>query len=103
MPEQLWQEEDKNGDGFLSGDELYDILNPLVASLSRRDVMQMMKMADLDDDNAIKYEEFSALFATEQKDTGTAISGSSPAVGSGSGDPVLQPRRDEHLHMLSAL
>jgi len=75
---------DQSGDGYLSADELYETLSTLEASLTRQDVLQMMTMMDLDDDRAIKYSEFHALFAADGL-AAPKVADSGPSGGAGTG------------------
>uniref|UniRef100_A0A8C4E3B0 Phosphoinositide phospholipase C n=1 Tax=Dicentrarchus labrax TaxID=13489 RepID=A0A8C4E3B0_DICLA len=57
------QEADKNGDGFLNIEEIYQLLHKLNVNLPRRKVKQMFQEADTDDQQGtLTYEEFSVFY-----------------------------------------
>lgn len=49
---------DKNGDGFISLDELKSVMTNLGEKLSQRELDEMMQEADTDGDKQIDYKEF---------------------------------------------
>uniref|UniRef100_A0A3Q3QR63 Phosphoinositide phospholipase C n=1 Tax=Monopterus albus TaxID=43700 RepID=A0A3Q3QR63_MONAL len=56
---QTFEEADKNGDGLLNIDEIYQLLHKLNVNLPRRKVKQMFQEADTDDQQGtLTYEEF---------------------------------------------
>uniref|UniRef100_A0A672GCE7 Phosphoinositide phospholipase C n=1 Tax=Salarias fasciatus TaxID=181472 RepID=A0A672GCE7_SALFA len=56
-------EADKNGDGLLNIDEIYQLLHKLNVNLPRRKVKQMFQEADTDDQQGtLTYEEFSVFY-----------------------------------------
>ncbi|XP_072320269.1 1-phosphatidylinositol 4,5-bisphosphate phosphodiesterase eta-1-like isoform X2 [Eucyclogobius newberryi] len=60
---QTFEEADKNGDGFLNIDEVYQLLHKLNVNLPRRKVKQMFQEADTDDQQGtLTYEEFSVFY-----------------------------------------
>ncbi|XP_030600308.1 1-phosphatidylinositol 4,5-bisphosphate phosphodiesterase eta-1 isoform X1 [Archocentrus centrarchus] len=60
---QTFEEADKNGDGFLNIDEIYQLLHKLNVNLPRRKVKQMFQEADTDDhQGTLTYEEFSVFY-----------------------------------------
>ncbi|XP_047450812.1 1-phosphatidylinositol 4,5-bisphosphate phosphodiesterase eta-1 isoform X2 [Mugil cephalus] len=60
---QTFEEADKNGDGFLNIDEIYQLLHKLNVNLPRRKVKQMFQEADTDDQQGtLTYEEFSVFY-----------------------------------------
>ncbi|XP_068601857.1 1-phosphatidylinositol 4,5-bisphosphate phosphodiesterase eta-1-like [Brachionichthys hirsutus] len=60
---QTFEEADKNGDGFLNIDEIYQLLHKLNVNLPRRKVKQMFQEADTDDQQgSLTYEEFSVFY-----------------------------------------
>ncbi|CAF0977118.1 unnamed protein product [Didymodactylos carnosus] len=52
---------DKNRDGFIDKDELYDMLKRLGENITEEDVVDMIEEADTDEDNKVSYEEFKAI------------------------------------------
>ncbi|KAM9317815.1 1-phosphatidylinositol 4,5-bisphosphate phosphodiesterase eta-1 [Pholidichthys leucotaenia] len=62
---QTFEEADKNGDGLLNIDEIYQLLHKLNVNLPRRKVKQMFQEADTDDkQGTLTYEEFSVFYKT---------------------------------------
>ncbi|XP_031729338.1 1-phosphatidylinositol 4,5-bisphosphate phosphodiesterase eta-1 isoform X2 [Anarrhichthys ocellatus] len=60
---QTFEEADKNGDGFLNIDEIYQLLHKLNVNLPRRKIKQMFQEADTDDQQGtLTYEEFSVFY-----------------------------------------
>ncbi|XP_061915967.1 1-phosphatidylinositol 4,5-bisphosphate phosphodiesterase eta-1 isoform X3 [Entelurus aequoreus] len=60
---QTFEEADKNGDGLLNIDEIYQLLHKLNVNLPRRKVKQMFQEADTDDQQGtLTYEEFSVFY-----------------------------------------
>ncbi|KAM7412957.1 hypothetical protein PAMA_020374 [Pampus argenteus] len=60
---QTFEEADKNGDGFLNIDEIYQLLHKLNVNLPRRKVKQMFQEADTDEQQGtLTYEEFSVFY-----------------------------------------
>ncbi|XP_028275467.1 1-phosphatidylinositol 4,5-bisphosphate phosphodiesterase eta-1 isoform X2 [Parambassis ranga] len=60
---QTFEEADKNGDGLLNIDEVYQLLHKLNVNLPRRKVKQMFQEADTDDQQGtLTYEEFSVFY-----------------------------------------
>uniref|UniRef100_A0A8D3AAN3 Phosphoinositide phospholipase C n=1 Tax=Scophthalmus maximus TaxID=52904 RepID=A0A8D3AAN3_SCOMX len=58
-----FEEADKNGDGFLNIEEIYQLLHKLNVNLPRRKVKQMFQEADTDDQQGtLTYEEFSVFY-----------------------------------------
>merc|ERR1711988_948769 len=49
---------DKNGDGFISANELKTVMHGLQEKLTERDVQAMIKAADDDKDGLVNYQEF---------------------------------------------
>uniref|UniRef100_G3P7Y5 Phosphoinositide phospholipase C n=1 Tax=Gasterosteus aculeatus aculeatus TaxID=481459 RepID=G3P7Y5_GASAC len=62
-PSQTFEEADKNGDGLLNIEEVYQLLHKLNVNLPRRKVKQMFQEADTDDQQGtLTYEEFSVFY-----------------------------------------
>ncbi|XP_066541402.1 1-phosphatidylinositol 4,5-bisphosphate phosphodiesterase eta-1 [Hoplias malabaricus] len=60
---QTFEEADKNGDGLLNIDEIYQLLHKLNVNLPRRKVKQMFQEADTDDQQGtLTFEEFSVFY-----------------------------------------
>ncbi|XP_046720714.1 1-phosphatidylinositol 4,5-bisphosphate phosphodiesterase eta-1 isoform X3 [Silurus meridionalis] len=60
---QTFEEADKNGDGFLNIDEIYQLLHKMNVNLPRRKVKQMFQEADTDDQQGtLTFEEFSVFY-----------------------------------------
>ncbi|XP_026087077.1 1-phosphatidylinositol 4,5-bisphosphate phosphodiesterase eta-1-like isoform X1 [Carassius auratus] len=60
---QTFEEADKNGDGLLNIEEIYQLLHKLNVNLPRRKVKQMFQEADTDDQQGtLTYEEFSVFY-----------------------------------------
>ncbi|KAM3874670.1 1-phosphatidylinositol 4,5-bisphosphate phosphodiesterase eta-1 [Diretmus argenteus] len=60
---QTFEEADKNGDGLLNIDEIYQLLHKLNVNLPRRKVKQMFQEADTDDQQGtLTYGEFSVFY-----------------------------------------
>ncbi|XP_016887485.1 1-phosphatidylinositol 4,5-bisphosphate phosphodiesterase eta-1 isoform X2 [Cynoglossus semilaevis] len=60
---QTFEEADKNGDGLLNIEEIYQLLHKLNVNLPRRKVRQMFQEADTDDQQGtLTYEEFSVFY-----------------------------------------
>ncbi|CAL8373881.1 unnamed protein product [Gadus morhua 'NCC'] len=60
---QTFEEADKNGDGLLNIEEIYQLLHKLNVNLPRRKVKQMFQEADTDDQQgSLTYEEFSVFY-----------------------------------------
>ncbi|XP_047247734.1 1-phosphatidylinositol 4,5-bisphosphate phosphodiesterase eta-1 isoform X3 [Girardinichthys multiradiatus] len=60
---QTFEEADKNGDGLLNIDEIYQLLHKLNVNLPRRKIKQMFQEADTDDhQGTLTYEEFSVFY-----------------------------------------
>uniref|UniRef100_A0A8C2WKE2 Phosphoinositide phospholipase C n=1 Tax=Cyclopterus lumpus TaxID=8103 RepID=A0A8C2WKE2_CYCLU len=60
---ELFREADKNGDGLLNIEEIYQLLHKLNVNLPRRKVKQMFQEADTDDrQGTLTYEEFSVFY-----------------------------------------
>ncbi|KAM8902901.1 1-phosphatidylinositol 4,5-bisphosphate phosphodiesterase eta-1 isoform 2-T2 [Spinachia spinachia] len=60
---QTFEEADKNGDGLLNIEEVYQLLHKLNVNLPRRKVKQMFQEADTDDQQGtLTYEEFSVFY-----------------------------------------
>uniref|UniRef100_A0A3P9LX27 Phosphoinositide phospholipase C n=1 Tax=Oryzias latipes TaxID=8090 RepID=A0A3P9LX27_ORYLA len=60
---QTFEEADKNGDGLLNIDEIYQLLHKLNVNLPRRKVKQMFQEADTDDQQGtLTYDEFSVFY-----------------------------------------
>ncbi|XP_068572495.1 1-phosphatidylinositol 4,5-bisphosphate phosphodiesterase eta-1 [Cebidichthys violaceus] len=60
---QTFEEADKNGDGLLNIDEIYQLLHKLNVNLPRRKIKQMFQEADTDDQQGtLTYEEFSVFY-----------------------------------------
>uniref|UniRef100_A0AAY4DNX6 Phosphoinositide phospholipase C n=1 Tax=Denticeps clupeoides TaxID=299321 RepID=A0AAY4DNX6_9TELE len=60
---QTFEEADKNGDGLLNIDEIYQLLHKLNVNLPRRKVKQMFQEADTDDrQGTLTFEEFSVFY-----------------------------------------
>ncbi|XP_034403839.1 1-phosphatidylinositol 4,5-bisphosphate phosphodiesterase eta-1 isoform X2 [Cyclopterus lumpus] len=60
---QTFEEADKNGDGLLNIEEIYQLLHKLNVNLPRRKVKQMFQEADTDDrQGTLTYEEFSVFY-----------------------------------------
>uniref|UniRef100_A0A672Z6C1 Phosphoinositide phospholipase C n=1 Tax=Sphaeramia orbicularis TaxID=375764 RepID=A0A672Z6C1_9TELE len=58
-----FEEADKNGDGLLNIDEIYQLLHKLNVNLPRRKVKQMFQEADTDDQQGtLTYEEFAVFY-----------------------------------------
>ena len=49
---------DKDGNGFISADELKQVINNLGEKLTDEEVNELIREADIDDDGQINYEEF---------------------------------------------
>ncbi|CAL8353161.1 unnamed protein product [Lota lota] len=62
-PLRTFEEADKNGDGLLNIEEIYQLLHKLNVNLPRRKVKQMFQEADTDDQRGtLTYEEFSVFY-----------------------------------------
>ncbi|MFT7803121.1 1-phosphatidylinositol 4,5-bisphosphate phosphodiesterase eta-1-like [Arapaima gigas] len=60
---QTFEEADKNGDGLLNIEEIYQLLHKINVNLPRRKVKQMFQEADTDDQQGtLTYEEFSVFY-----------------------------------------
>ncbi|XP_062860437.1 1-phosphatidylinositol 4,5-bisphosphate phosphodiesterase eta-1 [Trichomycterus rosablanca] len=60
---QTFEEADKNGDGFLNIDEIYQLLHKMNVNLPRRKVKQMFQEADTDEQQGtLTFEEFSVFY-----------------------------------------
>ncbi|KAM6960546.1 LOW QUALITY PROTEIN: 1-phosphatidylinositol 4,5-bisphosphate phosphodiesterase eta-1 [Aplochiton taeniatus] len=60
---QTFEEADKNGDGFLNIEEIYQLLHKMNVNLPRRKVKQMFQEADTDDQQGtLTYEEFAVFY-----------------------------------------
>ncbi|XP_072551075.1 1-phosphatidylinositol 4,5-bisphosphate phosphodiesterase eta-1 isoform X2 [Salminus brasiliensis] len=60
---QTFEEADKNGDGFLNIDEIYQLLHKMNVNLPRRKVKQMFQEADTDDQQGtLTFDEFSVFY-----------------------------------------
>ncbi|XP_048121336.1 1-phosphatidylinositol 4,5-bisphosphate phosphodiesterase eta-1 isoform X2 [Alosa alosa] len=60
---QTFEEADKNGDGLLNIDEMYQLLHKMNVNLPRRKVKQMFQEADTDDQQGtLSFEEFSVFY-----------------------------------------
>ncbi|XP_058489368.1 1-phosphatidylinositol 4,5-bisphosphate phosphodiesterase eta-1 isoform X3 [Solea solea] len=60
---QTFEEADKNGDGLLNIEEIYQLLHKLNVNLPRRKVKQMFQEADTDDQQGtLTYDEFSVFY-----------------------------------------
>ncbi|XP_047678774.1 1-phosphatidylinositol 4,5-bisphosphate phosphodiesterase eta-1 [Tachysurus fulvidraco] len=60
---QTFEEADKNGDGLLNIDEIYQLLHKMNVNLPRRKVKQMFQEADTDDQQGtLTFEEFSVFY-----------------------------------------
>ncbi|KAJ8332221.1 hypothetical protein SKAU_G00428290 [Synaphobranchus kaupii] len=60
---QTFEEADKNGDGLLNIEEIYQLLHKMNVNLPRRKVKQMFQEADTDDQQGtLTYEEFSVFY-----------------------------------------
>ncbi|XP_034149422.1 1-phosphatidylinositol 4,5-bisphosphate phosphodiesterase eta-1 isoform X3 [Esox lucius] len=60
---QTFEEADKNGDGLLNIDEIYQLLHKMNVNLPRRKVKQMFQEADSDDQQGtLTFEEFSVFY-----------------------------------------
>ncbi|XP_061683340.1 1-phosphatidylinositol 4,5-bisphosphate phosphodiesterase eta-1 [Syngnathoides biaculeatus] len=60
---QTFEEADKNGDGLLNIDEIYQLLHKLNVNLPRRKVKQMFQEADTDDQQGtLTYDEFAVFY-----------------------------------------
>ncbi|KAM9359321.1 1-phosphatidylinositol 4,5-bisphosphate phosphodiesterase eta-1 [Symphorus nematophorus] len=63
LNKQTFEEADKNGDGLLNIEEIYQLLHKLNVNLPRRKVKQMFQEADTDDQQGtLTYEEFSVFY-----------------------------------------
>ncbi|CAJ1065280.1 -phosphatidylinositol 4%2C5-bisphosphate phosphodiesterase eta-1 [Xyrichtys novacula] len=61
--QETFEEADKNGDGLLNIEEIYQLLHKLNVNLPRRKVKQMFQEADTDDQQGtLTYEEFSVFY-----------------------------------------
>ena len=58
---EVFQVFDKNKDGFISSEELYEVLSKLGESITREEANLMIKEADLDRDGKVNYKEFKAI------------------------------------------
>ena len=56
---------DRNGDGFISKNELMHVLMGLGENLTEDDVMEIIDEGDKDKDGRLSYEEFKALLQIE--------------------------------------
>ncbi|XP_076110853.1 uncharacterized protein LOC143079408 isoform X2 [Mytilus galloprovincialis] len=52
---------DKNKDGFISSEELYEVLSKLGESITKDEAYLMIKEADLDRDGKVNYTDFKAI------------------------------------------
>ncbi|XP_051512041.1 1-phosphatidylinositol 4,5-bisphosphate phosphodiesterase eta-1-like isoform X1 [Myxocyprinus asiaticus] len=60
---QTFEEADKNGDGFLNIEEIYQLLHKMNVNLPRRKVKQMFQEADTDDQQGtLTFEEFTVFY-----------------------------------------
>uniref|UniRef100_A0A3B3BK73 Phosphoinositide phospholipase C n=1 Tax=Oryzias melastigma TaxID=30732 RepID=A0A3B3BK73_ORYME len=60
---QTFEEADKNGDGLLNIDEIYQLLHKLNVNLPRRKIKQMFQEADTDDQQGtLTYDEFAVFY-----------------------------------------
>uniref|UniRef100_A0A665ULG0 Phosphoinositide phospholipase C n=1 Tax=Echeneis naucrates TaxID=173247 RepID=A0A665ULG0_ECHNA len=63
LQKNTFEEADKNGDGLLNIEEIYQLLHKLNVNLPRRKVKQMFQEADTDDQQGtLTYEEFSVFY-----------------------------------------
>ena len=56
---------DRDGNGFISADELRYVMTNLGEKLSDEEVMEMIREADIDGDDQINYEEFVTMMTSE--------------------------------------
>ena len=56
---------DRDGNGFISADELRYVMTNLGEKLSDEEVMEMIREADIDGDGQINYEEFVTMMTSE--------------------------------------
>ena len=56
---------DKDGNGFISADELRHVINNLGEKLTDDEVDELIREADIDDDGQINYEEFVTLLSSK--------------------------------------
>ena len=56
---------DRDGNGFISADELRYVMTSLGEKLSDEEVMEMIREADIDGDGQINYEEFVTMMTSE--------------------------------------
>ncbi|XP_064622011.1 neo-calmodulin-like [Lineus longissimus] len=56
---------DKNGDGFITSEELRNIMTNLGEKLTNEEVDEMIKVADIDEDGKLNYKEFIYLMCTD--------------------------------------
>lgn len=57
---------DRNGDGYITHEEMKRVLDEFEENLSDKDVAEMIKEADQDGDGKINYQEFIAAMAAKQ-------------------------------------
>merc|ERR1719361_3207693 len=71
--EQTFKVFDKNGDGKITFDELKEVLTELGEEVTDKDVMDMIKDADLNGDVAIDFEEFTMMMNGDNNTTGNLL------------------------------
>ena len=62
---EMFNEQDKDGDGFISVAELKHSFTTLDFRITDEDIDRLMKKTDINDDGKISYEEFFTLMTTE--------------------------------------
>ena len=54
---------DRDGDGFISAEELGQVMSTLGENLSQEEIDEMIREADLDGDGKVCYEEFATMMS----------------------------------------
>merc|ERR1719210_601742 len=54
---------DRNGDGYISAEELSQVMSTLGENLTQEEIDEMIREADLDGDGRVSYEEFATMMS----------------------------------------